>query len=93
MKEIVLNKSFGGFWLGKGFCKRYHCNKYAYDYDNSNKNLRMDERLVEWVRQHPEDNPDLKVCIIPDNVTDWQIHEYDGFESLIMVIDGKIVWG
>ena len=51
----------------------------------------MDERLVEWVKQYPEDNPSLKVYVIPDDATDWEINEYDGMESLILVINGKIV--
>lgn len=32
----------------------------------------------------------LKVVAIPDTVTDWQIDEYDGFESVIYVDGGKI---
>lgn len=27
---------------------------------------------------------------IPDNVTDWEISEYDGWESVVYVLDGKI---
>ena len=32
----------------------------------------------------------LKVVEIPDEATDWKIDEYDGSESLIYVVDGKI---
>ena len=27
---------------------------------------------------------------IPDNATDWDIEDYDGNETLIYVVDGKI---
>ena len=32
----------------------------------------------------------LKVVEIPDEATDWEIDEYDGSESIICVVDGKI---
>jgi hypothetical protein len=32
----------------------------------------------------------LKVVNIPDNATDWRIEEYDGLESIIYVVDGKM---
>lgn len=32
----------------------------------------------------------LKVVEIPDEATDWEIDEYDGSESIIYVVDGKI---
>ena len=32
----------------------------------------------------------LKVVEIPDNFTDYEINDYDGVETLIYVIDGKI---
>ena len=93
MKEIVLNRTFGGFRFGKKFCEHYHCSPYGYDFDTSmlDEEMRMDERLVEWVKQYPEDNPSLKVYVIPDDATDWEINEYDGMESLTLVINGKIV--
>ena len=37
-------------------------------------------------RKHAE----LCMVEIPDEATDWMIQEYDGCESLIYVLDGKI---
>ena len=86
--KVVLNGSFGGFHFGDGFCKEYGIESPYDTYDWE----RTDPELVSWVEQNPDDNPNLEIHEIPDNATDWQIHEYDGMESLILVIDGKIVW-
>lgn len=32
----------------------------------------------------------LEVVEIPDNTTDYEINEYDGYETVIYVIDGKL---
>lgn len=32
----------------------------------------------------------LEVVSIPNEVTDYEINEYDGMESIICVIDGKL---
>lgn len=86
--KVVLNRSFGGFHFGKQFTTCHNLESW-YDTDDWERN---DPELVQWVEEHPDDNPNLMVLEIPDNATDWQIHEYDGRESLILVIDGKIVW-
>lgn len=86
--KIVLNGSFGGFHFGDGFCEEYGIESPYDTYDWE----RDDPKLVSWVEQHPDDNPDLEIHEVPDNATDWEINEYDGMESLILVIDGKIVW-
>lgn len=85
--KIVLNRNYGLFHPGPGFCKEYH---YAdpWDWDGE----RTDEELVEWVEEHPDDNPDLKVIEFSDDATDWQTCDYDGKERLIVVIHGKIWW-
>ena len=31
-----------------------------------------------------------KVVEIPDEATDWELNEYDGFESITYVLDGKL---
>jgi hypothetical protein len=38
------------------------------------------------------DGPNAKLCVveIPDNTTDWELDDYDGMESIIYVVDGKI---
>lgn len=85
MKKIVINEPYGGFHLGSGFVK-------AYGLESPYTNIkRDDEDLVAWVESHPDDNPNLCVVEIPDEATDYMINEYDGAESVLMVIDGKII--
>lgn len=86
--KVVLNRNWGGFTLGTQFVNYYNLED-EWDFD---KLSRHDPSLVDWVEKHPEDNPNLRVIEVPNDVTDWQIHNYDGIESVIAVIDGKIHW-
>lgn len=86
--KIVINSAFGGFYLPKGFVKLQGLES-CYDYD---EDLRESDALISYIEENGPEDSDLEVVEIPDNVTDWQIHEYDGLESIICVIDGKIVW-
>ena len=90
---IVLNKCYGGFSLSKGFKDTYpEYNKWNFDNDYS---VRADETFIERIREYgigmaggPFSN--LSIISIPDDVTDWRIHEYDGYEYAEYVRDGKI---
>ena len=85
--KIVVNKCYGGFGLSDWAMEQLGINVY-YDID------RTDSRLVELVENFPKkvDNfySNLIVVSIPDTSTDWEIDEYDGLETVIYVIDGKI---
>lgn len=85
--KIVVNKAFGGFSLPRKFCTQYNFDPYD-DID------RTDERLVNFIEScggHTEvDFGDLQIVAIPDNSTDWEISNYDGFETVLYVVDGKI---
>lgn len=90
--KIVVNRTFGGFHYPKKFCERYSVDSYDWlDYID-NDEYRFHDILIDWVEKNPQDSEGLRVINIPDTVTDWQVHEYDGLESIIYVIDGKIVW-
>jgi hypothetical protein len=90
--KIVVNDTFGGFHYPEEFCKCYNDSPYDWmDYTDDDE-YRFHDNLIDWVETNPQDSEGLRVIDIPDNVTDWQIHEYDGLESIICVIDGKIVW-
>lgn len=85
--KMVLNKDYGGF----GF-------NVADEYDEfidrfSDEEKRTDPELVALVEAHPNECGDLKVVEIPDTATDWEIDEYDGWESVTYVVDGKIHHG
>jgi len=90
--KIVVNGTFGGFHYPKMFCVRYSLDRYDWMNYDYNDEYRFNDILIDWVEKNPQDSEGLRVINIPDNATDWQIHEYDGLESIICVIDGKIVW-
>ena len=85
--KLVINKCYGGFGLSDWAMEQLGINVY-YDID------RTDSRLVELVENFPKkvDNfySNLIVVSIPATSTDWEIDEYDGLETVIYVIDGKI---
>lgn len=85
--KIVVNKAFGGFSLPEEFCAQYNFDPYD-DID------RTDERLVNFMENcggHTKiDFGDLRIVAIPDTSTDWEISQYDGFETVTYVVDGKI---
>ena len=83
---LVLNRGWGGFSLPQDFCNTYGFSRYD-DID------RDDPRLIDWVTDHLDHKGkcfDLACVEIPDNATDWELGEYDGWESIIYVVDGKI---
>ena len=77
--KIVINNDFGGF-----------------DYPNEQFEgcERNDIQFVEWVENHSNecqfDGTSLEVVEIPDEATDFDIIDYDGSESVVYVVDGKI---
>lgn len=80
--KIVVNANFGGY--GCDVSEQYEDLVDRYENDRTNP------ELVTFVENHPNDCGDLAVMTIPDNATDWDIEDYDGNETLIYVVDGKI---
>lgn len=50
---------------------------------------RTDPRFIQWVNNHRDH--DLRVVTIPENATDWEIHEHESWGYVIAVVDGKLV--
>ena len=80
--KIVVNANYGGY--GCDLSSQYG------DLVDRYQNDRTNPELVAFVENHPNDCGDLEVRTIPDNTTDWDIQDYDGYESLVYVVDGKI---
>lgn len=83
----VINANWGGFAVPNEIAEQIGCDRYAFKYGHD---IRTDERLIEWVKAHKGET-DLALVNIPDEATDWRMDEYDGWESILAVIDGKIV--
>ena len=90
--KIVINECYGGFSLSEYACMVLDCRPYDY----SDHEKRNDSRLVEIVEDLGHDASgrlaELEVVEIPDSATDWVIFDYDGVESLLYVLNGKIHW-
>ena len=87
--KIVLNRCYGGFHAPKGFLDT-HPNTDDFD-------IRRDDiELVAYCEAHPDELQfrftSLRVMEITDFATDWDIVEYDGYEDLVYVVDGKLNW-
>ena len=84
MVKMVINGDFGGF--GYGVAEEFEDLVYQYQDD------RFALELVKFVEEHPEECGDLVVVGIHEGFTDYYIEEYDGSESVLYVLDGKIHW-
>ena len=81
--KIVINNDWGGYGVGYGQREYVDIvNKYEKD--------RTNPELVALVENNHIG--DLAVVEIPDGATDWDINEYDGLETVIYVLNGKIYY-
>lgn len=87
--KLVINKEYGGFSLPEEFCTQYNIEEYE-DID------RTDNRLIDFIENRGGCVEvycgELVIAEIPDESTDYYIDEYDGLETVIYVLDGKIHW-
>lgn len=84
--KIVINKCYGGFGVSEEGLKMLNL-KNDWDVD------RKDERLIELVESGVDISgfcAELEVVEIPDEATDWEMNEYDGYESITYVVGGKL---
>lgn len=86
--KIVVNKCYGGFSLSD---EAFNALGLENRYDNIE---RTDKGLIALVEANPKGTngyfADLVVVEIPDETTNWELNEYDGFESITYVVDGKL---
>lgn len=87
--QIVVNRCFGGFGLSDAALQNLPEGIEWSEYIN-----RINPILVQVVSDlGPRANgrfSELSIFDIPEEATDWSIEEYDGFETVIYVINGKI---
>lgn len=83
--DYVINRDYGGFKVPQEVADELDCSVWDFSYE-----IRTSYELIEWVHAHPNDTT-LAVVNIPDEATDWELLEYDGFEQVLAVIDGRIV--
>ena len=84
--KIVLNREYGGFCLPDEYAARKNIDVFEHSFE-----VRTDPELIEYLAACPY-RTDLKVVEFPDEATDFDVLEYDGFDSLIYVLNGKIYY-
>lgn len=93
--KIVVNKCYGGFHLSN---KAEDMLAKAVGVETQciwGRNYREHPALVSIVEKlgveaYDDDVSELEIVEIPDDATDWELNEYDGYEEVIYVLDGKI---
>lgn len=87
--KIILNKCFGGFGVSDEAMERLGLTEL------DEENLRTNPELISAIESGEnvnDDYSDLTVINIPDTATDHYVDEYDGLETLIYVVEGKLYW-
>lgn len=88
--KIALNKDYGCFMLNEEQEKNLKPlvdDDFIYEVDYNHK-LRTNKYLIETLEKIPSKS--ITIIEIPDNATDFIIDDYDGFETVYFVVDGKI---
>ena len=84
--KLVINPSYGGFDINEKW-KAENCRK------NCKEDCRKCAKLIHAIEDRENVNGNysrLAVVDFPDEATDYEILDYDGSESLLYVLDGKI---
>ena len=89
---FVLNKCYGGFSLSDFAAKKLGLED-EWDFDCGDE-LMVDalaSLIVEFGSEKCSgDCANLQVVEIPDDCTDYEVDEYDGFECITYVVGGKL---
>lgn len=84
--EVIVNRCWGGAKLSDEVAKELKVSKYDF--------CRDDYYVIKAVKENPERASGkfskLKVIQIPDETTDYMIKDYDGMETVIYVVGGKL---
>lgn len=89
--KLVLNKCYGGFGINDKVAKLLNIHP-----SDDDEEIRRNEELIALIEEHGSDYvsnffSDLVVVEIPDTCTDYEIDEYDGYETVTYVVDGKLM--
>ena len=88
--KLVINTCYGGFSVKPEIRKKYglkKCDRW------SSNDFRTDKKLIELIESGIDCNDtcsELQIVEIPDEATDYYVEEYDGAETVLYVINGKI---
>ena len=89
--KIVVNKCHGSFHVPADFADSHNVGMY----DGYN---RTDKELVQFVEDNTvngsfiEGYAKLIAVEVPDTTTDWDLTDFDGWETVIYVVNGKLYY-
>ena len=85
--KFVLNKCYGGFDLSEEAQEILGQADYEIKRDNPDLLALIEEKGIQFVQGK---YAKLKVVEVPESATDFTLDEYDGWERIIYVVDGKL---
>lgn len=85
--KIAINNGYGGWELSKNFFEKYP----QFEEGIVRDDIEFIKCLEEFgTKKASSEYSQIKIVEIPDEATDYIINEYDGYESIIYVVNGKI---
>lgn len=84
--KIIINANYGGYHVPEEIVELLGLRSR---WDGDNHAVRTNPLFIQWVEAHKGET-ELAVVEIPQGATDYMFQEYDGLESVIYVLDGKI---
>lgn len=85
--KFVLNKCYGGFDLSEEAQEILDQADYEIKRDDPDLLALIEEKGIQFVQGK---YAKLKVVEVPESATDFTLDEYDGWERIIYVVDGKL---
>ena len=87
--KLIINGCYGGFGIKDEVMERLGLTSRDSEETRTNPDLIA---LIESGEDVNDRCANLVVVELPDDCTDYYIDEYDGLESVIYVVDGKLHW-
>ena len=84
--KVILNKCYGGFNINEAIAKKYGVDAYGEDARYNENIINLIESGIDCSGLYAQ----LEVIKLPENITDYEIDDHDGFEDITYVVDGKI---
>lgn len=85
--KFVLNKCYGGFDLSEEAQEILGQADYEIKRDDPDLLALIEEKGIQFVQGK---YAKLKVVEVPESATDFTLDEYDGWERIIYVVNGKL---
>lgn len=85
--KFVLNKCYGGFDLSEEAQEILGQADFEIRRDDPDLLALIEEKGIQFVQGK---YAKLKVVEVPESATDFTLDEYDGWERIIYVVDGKL---